>query len=224
MAWHGKSVEPTDASKGRLPWISIGLLFLATWQFNALFRILDFFGYGWVKHSQVSFVNLDVFPLGLIILAGATSRRVPWPRFWWSMAIAQPAGMVLWSAFTRHGGFLAADALGVGSIMTLLGLLLLPWRLSNDWLKALFPVGLISYGIYIFQWPAIHFVHGCFSDYSGTLFTYLVRFCAVVFLTFLISYLGERLFQPWVRRVLNRYFASRTRPEKAATPVAQPAP
>jgi len=224
LAWYGKPVATTNPTGNRFPWVSVWLLFLATWQFDALYRVLDFAGFGWVDHPHVSFVNLDVFPLGLIILAGATAREIPWPRFWWSLALAQPITMLLWNLATRGAHFLAVDHLGAGSLMTLLALLAFPWRMSDAWLKTLFPIGLISYGIYIFQWPAIHFVHGCFPDFAGTPLTYLVRFGAIVLLTLLFSYVGERLFQPWIKRVLQRFYASRIQPGKVTPAAAQVAP
>jgi len=219
LAWYGKSIASPGDDRSRLPWISIWLFLLATVQYHLFFSILDYFGYGWQKHSQISFVNLEILPLGFIVLAGATSRAIPRPWLWWTLALAQPLFMLEWNALKGNPHWLAADDFGMGNLLTLLGLILWPLKLSNRWLTSLCPVGLISYGIYIFQAPAIIFVERHWPQLSDSLLNDLVRFGAILLLTFLIAYLGERLLQPRIRRLLDQRLRPALRRKRTDVPV-----
>jgi peptidoglycan/LPS O-acetylase OafA/YrhL len=214
LAWYGKPLASTGDARAKLPWVSIGLLFLATVQYRLFFNVMDHFGYGWPKHSQLSFVNLQIFPLSFIILAGATSRIVP--RIWWPLALVQPLAMVTYSAWSGDPHRFLFDDAGIGNVMTLLAMILWPLKLSNRWLVLICPVGLISYGIYIFQAPAINFVELHWPTLMAEPLSFLVRFAVIVLLTLLIAYLTERILQPKIRRWLDAHL----KPLLAAKPVA----
>ncbi len=207
LAWYGNRITGPSDSRARLPWISIWLLFLATVQYHVPFSILDYFGYGWRKHSQISFVDLEIFPLAFIILAGATSRAIPKPRLWWALALVQPLFMLEWNALKGNAPWLAVGDFGVGNLLALLGLLFWPLKSSNRWLTFLGPVGLISYGIYIFQAPAINFVELHWPHFSVSPLNDLARFSAILILTLFIAFVGEWILQPRIRKFLDQRFS-----------------
>jgi peptidoglycan/LPS O-acetylase OafA/YrhL len=74
-------------------------------------------------------------------------------------------------------------------------------RLSQIIIKKLEYLGSISFAMYAIHHPimvAIERVHFM----SGSLLTYLIRVAAALVLTFFVSYLLERKYQPWIRNLI----------------------
>ena len=205
LVWYGKS-HASDQGR-RLPWISILLLLVVTPHLGALNLFMTGLGFHWPSDPDFPFISmreLQVLPIGLIILAGATRRHLPMPRLIWMLALLQPIAFAVWYAGTRNMPVLHEQAF----ILALFAVAIctLSVCFSEYWLTWLAPVGLISYGIYIFARPAQYFIFHHFAQLSGTGWTFAVRVLAALALALLAGYVMERIVHPRIRRWLRGTF------------------
>jgi len=63
-------------------------------------------------------------------------------------------------------------------------------------------IGSISYGIYIIHFPIL-IIFKQINFFSGSILSFIVRVVLFISLTFFISYLLEKKFQPWVKRAID---------------------
>jgi len=63
-------------------------------------------------------------------------------------------------------------------------------------------LGSISYGIYIIHFPILVIFKQIFV-FSGSLFSFLVRLGAFLFLTVVSSFMLEKRFQPWIKKLIG---------------------
>ncbi len=203
LVWYGRPVAA--GTRNLRPWISMLLLLECTPHLAALQIFMTDLGFRWPSDPEFPFVSLrelQVLPIGFIILAAATRRQLPLPRLVWTLALLQPAGILL--AHVVTGNFAALQAERLPATLFLIALLCAPWRMTESWLTWLCPTGLISYAVYIFARPVQYLIYRHFPDFSGTWWTYLTRIAVALALTLLVGYVMESIVQPRIRAWLRR--------------------
>jgi len=199
-----------------LPWISVLLFWLVTWQLKPLWTLLHRVDllpraheWAWINYSF-----LDILPATLVLMFSASGRRPRFTRLLSWIAALLPTASVAWVLIRGREPELHH------MIFCALGWLLWRWRPdgAHIWGKLTF-VGSISYGLYILQRPVQWFIHDATWLPSGSLATFVLRLVLVIGLTFAIAWIAERILQPWIRRHLGR-----KRPGPVPVPVATASP
>lgn len=205
LAWYGTRLDLKDSLR-KLPWASIWILFLATAQLSVLLTTFRALGWvGWARPTRVPYISvmdLQMLPIGLIILAGATSRKLPLPKLIWTLSWAQPVLLMLFWFATNNQELLSAHRDVVWELGA--AALLMWWTFGSQWMARLCPIGMISYGIYIFGPPMQWVVVDHLGLPTGTMGSYLLRLTLCVTFTFVIAYVAEILLYPHLRRYLEK--------------------
>src|SRR6202453_5274260 len=218
LAWYGK---PLETAAVRIPWLSIWLLFIAIQHIDAGLQLVTQYHWIWALRGHLPFLTMldfQTFPICLIIMAAATGRQVPLKAFLWTVSWEQPLLFVIVCLATSNFALMTTYAVPVPLLA--LALLLWPLRSSNLWLARLAPVGFISYGLYIFGRPAESIVdRHLLAGFSGSYLSYFTRLGLILVIAFALAYVGEKIFQPWIRDFLNRRF-----PSAKTDPIPTPGP
>lgn len=77
-------------------------------------------------------------------------------------------------------------------------------RMGRLIIRWLIPVGSISYGIYIVHLPILFMVGEIPAFIAPGFFAYLLRVMLFMFVTVVVSYVLEKYFQPWARKLFYR--------------------
>jgi peptidoglycan/LPS O-acetylase OafA/YrhL len=188
---------PAAADAPRLPWPSLLLLFLATWNMKPLTLILARLGCVPPVEGWINLTNVEFLPVCFALLLAVGTRRPPGWR--WMVAAAYVPSLLI-CAWQAQRGALFQDYLAPYEIAALAALALAWWRPSAAWWRRLAPVGAISYGIYAFQRPVQLGVLGQDWLPAGNGLTYALRVLVIAGATAGVAWLDERQLQPWLRR------------------------
>lgn len=195
----------------RLPWPSLLMLWLATWHLKPLWSFGHRFGIIAGGSAWMNYTYCDLIPASIALLMAASSRRPRHARAILHLALILPLGFTIWRI--ARGRLTQPGTLGYDELV-IAAVFLWRWRPSNEWLVRLAPVGMISYGMYIFQRPMQWLVRDHAPLPSGTAWAFALRVVITVILTVLVSYVGERKLQPLIRR----HLLARTRAVALANP------
>lgn len=204
LAGYGLSRLEPAGTDSRIPWISILLFWLVTWQQKPLWSIAHRFDFLPREHewAWLNYSFIDILPASIVLMLAASGRRPGFTRFLAWVAALWPTLYLIWSAARGRESLLAP---GHNLIFCLLGWTL--WRWRPDGVRAwgkLAGIGSISYALYIFHRPVQWLIKDAGWLPAGNLLTYVCRVCLALVATFALSWLAERHFQPWLRRRFAR--------------------
>ena len=199
LAGYGLAQAPSvDATnlKSRLPWPSLLLLWLVLWRTKPLWAVCHRLGWLSGHKAWMDFSYFDFLPACIALMMSASGRRPrgSWLIIWTTLAI--PIAFLFWRAL--RGRLLMSD-LSLMDGLLVAAVLLWFWRPSPRHFAHLAPIGAISYAIYVFQRPVQWLVFNHIPLPTGSSFSFTVRILATVVITFVVAYLAERKFQPYIR-------------------------
>jgi peptidoglycan/LPS O-acetylase OafA/YrhL len=191
--------------------ISLFTLLFCLMQFNPYDNITGLLHIPLTDYSALSFFQQSItwsdmfyFPICILLILGLTRSQALYAPFliYLTFVLALFKFVIIWQTMgfqfilTQH--YLLPGLVLIGSILLWLGNFEASQQLKNK-LKLSSALGGISYGVYIIHVPLM-FYFGRFTVTSGVM--YATKVTCFFILLFLISWVLEAQFQPFIRKVL----------------------
>lgn len=202
------TVSNAEGVVSRLPWISILLFWIVTWQHKPFWNLARRFDLLPRDHewAWLNYTFLDIVPASLVLMLAASGRRprLTRPLYW--IAALVPTLYVAWTLLRGRESLWAPSH---HLVFCLLAWALWRWRPDGcrAWARLAW-FGSISYALYIFHRPVQWFLKDADWLSSGTVLSYILRLFLALTATFVLSWFAEVRMQPWLRERLVRRLTS----------------
>lgn len=188
---------PSNAVMGKVPLLSIFLLFFANKELRLGANILDILNLN-NPGEAATFGDLAFLPICGLLFAVVANRAVSRNvyRLLLAISLLMPFAVVSYG-FIKNRGF-RSDNYAISAIEIFLAILFCWVKINPSILSHFAFWGSISYGIYIFHTPLIYLVRDNFFA-AGNAWSYLLRAIVCTILTVSLSYLMDIKLQPKIR-------------------------
>jgi peptidoglycan/LPS O-acetylase OafA/YrhL len=194
---------PSNAVMGKVPLLSILLLFFANKELRLGANILD------VLHlnnpgEAATFGDLAFLPICWLLFAVVANRAISGNiyRFVSAISLLMPFAVVSYG-FIKNRGF-RSDNYAIAAVEIFLAILFYWVKTSPSILRYFTFWGSISYGIYIFHSPLIYFIRDNFFV-AGNGWSYGLRFFVWAVLAVSLSFLMDVKLQPNIRNWFRKH-------------------
>lgn len=193
--WLASQPVEDPGAKSRAPLLSMLILVFANNQINGVARVLDVLKLYCNDGGMITFADLGSLPSVILVIAAVAHRRLPF-RGWieacaWLVCAVPIAGMIATGRLSEHPFWVT------GAYAVVLALLVRGYK-STVWLRPLAWFGGISYAFYVVHFPLLYWAATLPFARTNPL-GFAARLVVWAALALSLSWLLERVFQPWAK-------------------------